>query len=94
MHSKQYFSGNCRSFRTTSQKLALENYVLAYNTTDKHHAEIWLTVGPIFFCVFFVPYLNRSHKDTMCPMGKRLDTTSYIDQNVSQACQHEIFKIR
>ena len=29
-----------RSFRTTSQKLVLENYVLAYHTADKDHAEI------------------------------------------------------
>ena len=30
----------CRSFRTTSKKLALENYVLAYHTAGKDQAEI------------------------------------------------------
>ena len=29
-----------RSFRATSEKLALENYVLAYHTADKDHADI------------------------------------------------------
>ena len=30
----------CRSFRTTSEKLAQENYVLAYHTADKDQAKI------------------------------------------------------
>ena len=34
--------------------------------------------------MFFVSYINRNHKDTRHPWGKRLDTTLYIDQNVGQ----------
>ena len=30
----------CRSFRTTSQKFALESFVLAYHTVDKDHTKI------------------------------------------------------
>ena len=29
-------------------------------------------------------YINPNHKDTTYPWGRRLDTTLYIDQNVSQ----------
>ena len=29
----------CRSFRTKSEELVLENYVLAYHTADKDHAK-------------------------------------------------------
>ena len=30
----------CRRFRTTSQKTALENYVLAYHTADKDNVKV------------------------------------------------------
>ena len=36
-----FFLEICRSFRTTSEKLALENYVLTYHTADMDYAEIW-----------------------------------------------------
>ena len=41
----KYISSNfvleiCRRFRTTSEKLALENHILAYHTADKYHANI------------------------------------------------------
>ena len=35
-----FFQEIWRSFRTTSEKLALENRVLAYHTVDKDHADI------------------------------------------------------
>ena len=35
-----FFLEICRSFRTTSQKLVLVNYVFEYHTADKDHAEI------------------------------------------------------
>ena len=35
-----FFLDICRSFKTTSEKLALENNVLAYHTVDKVHADI------------------------------------------------------
>ena len=37
---RNIFMETCRSFRTTSENLALENYVLAYHAADKNHAEI------------------------------------------------------
>ena len=49
-----FFLEICRSW-TTSKKLVLENYVLAYHTADKYQAEICL-------CVFFVSYVNGNHK--------------------------------
>ena len=36
-----FFLKICRSFRTTSKKLFLENYALAYHTADKDHAYIF-----------------------------------------------------
>ena len=30
----------CKSFRTKAKKLALKNYILAYHTANKNHAEI------------------------------------------------------
>ena len=36
-----FFLEICRSFKTTSEKLALENYVLAYHTANMDYAEIW-----------------------------------------------------
>ena len=60
MSFQQVFLEICRSFRTTSEKLALENYVLAYQTADKDHVDILHTVFPIFFCVcFFVLYKSK-----------------------------------
>ena len=47
----------------------------------------------LVFFVFFMSYVNRNHKDTAHPQGRRLDTILYIDQNVSQACQPEFLKI-
>ena len=38
-------------------------------------------------------YINRNHKETKHPSGKGLDTTLYVDQNASQACQAEYLKI-
>ena len=35
-----FFLEICGSFRTTAEKFALENYVLAYHTADKDHAKI------------------------------------------------------
>ena len=46
-----------------------------------------------FLCVFFVSYINQNHKATTHPWGRRLDTTLYIDQNVSQVCQPEFLEI-
>ena len=41
MYSQHFFFLEiCRSFRTTPKKLVLENYVLAYHTTDKNYAKI------------------------------------------------------
>ena len=42
--------------------------------------------------MFFVLYMNLNHKDTTKSLGERLDTTLYIDENVSQTCQPKIFK--
>ena len=50
-------------------------------------------LSSLVFCVFFVPYINRNHEDTTHPQGTSLDTTLYIDQNISQACQPEFLKI-
>ena len=50
-------------------------------------------VFPTFLCVFFVSYINQNHKATTHPWGRRLDTTLYIDQNVSQVCEPEFLKI-
>ena len=36
-----FFQEICRSFRTSSKKLVLENYVLVYHTADKDHANIF-----------------------------------------------------
>ena len=66
--------------------------VLAYHTTDKDHPVILYTVFPSFFFVF-VSYINRNHKDTTHTWGRWFDTTLYIDQNVTQACQPEFLKI-
>ena len=38
--SSNYFLEICRRFRTTSEKLAMENYVLAYHTANKDHNDI------------------------------------------------------
>ena len=46
-----------------------------------------------FSFLFFVPYVNRNHKDTTHPQGTRLDATFYIDQNVIQVCQPEFLMI-
>ena len=83
----------CTSFRTTCKKHPLENYILAYHTADKDHAEILQTVYSSFVCVFFVSYINRNHKDITHPQGRTLDTTLCIDQNVSQTCQPDFLKI-
>ena len=37
---KNFFLDVCRSFRITSEKLALENYALAYYTADKDNANV------------------------------------------------------
>ena len=46
-----FFPEMCRSFRATSEKLVLENYVLAYHTSNKDHAKIF---DVSFFFVLFV----------------------------------------
>ena len=38
--SRNFVLEICRRFRTTSEKLALENHILAYHTADKYHANI------------------------------------------------------
>ena len=35
-----FFLEICGRFRAVSEKIALENYVLAYHTANKDHAEI------------------------------------------------------
>ena len=40
MYSQQFFMEICGSFRTTSEKLAPENYALACNTAEKDQADI------------------------------------------------------
>ena len=40
-----YFLETCRRFSRTSEKLALENYVVAHHKADKDHAKIF----PSFF---------------------------------------------
>ena len=67
-------------------------YVLAYHTADKNHAEVCKPSSLDFF-VFFVFHKNWNDKDTTHPLGRRLDTTLDIYQNVSQACQPEFLKI-
>ena len=37
--SSIFFPGNLQKFRTSSEKFALENFVLAYHTADKDHAD-------------------------------------------------------
>ena len=55
----------CRRFRTTSEKLVLENYVLPYHTADEDHTKILCKLSSKdFLCVFFVSYTNQNHKDT------------------------------
>ena len=91
--SQKLFFGKCKSFRTTSKKLVLENSVLLYQTADKDHVEILQTVFPRFCFLFFVSYINQNHKNTTHSQGRGLDATLYIDQNVSQNCQLEFLKI-
>ena len=66
-------------------------YVLAY-TADKNHAEV-CKLSSLDFFVFFVFHINWNDKDTTHPLGRRLDATLDINQNVSQACQLEFLKI-
>ena len=68
-----FFLEISRSFRKTSKKLILENYVLAYHTANKY-AKILQTVL-VIFSLFFVSYIIRNHEYTMHPSGRRLDTT-------------------
>ena len=42
----------------------------------------------------FVSYINRNHKDTKHSWGRRLDTTLYIDQHVSQPVNLNFWKSR
>ena len=50
----------------------------------KRSCQDFINYLPQFSCVFFVSYINRNHKDKKHSCGRRLDTTLYIDQNVSQ----------
>ena len=54
--SSNFFLEICRSSRTTSSKLGLEDYVLAYHAVDKDHAKILQPVFSSFSCVFDVLY--------------------------------------
>ena len=47
-----FFLEACRNFRTTSEKLTLENYVLGYHTADEDLAEILSTVFASFLVYF------------------------------------------
>ena len=40
-----------KGFETTSKRLVLDNYVLAYHTADKDHAGILQTVSFSFVCI-------------------------------------------
>ena len=82
-----FFLEICRSW-TTSKKLVLENYVLAYHTADKDQAEILQD----FVCVFCVLCKWKS-QDKTHPQESRFDATLYIDQNVNQVCQPIVLKI-
>ena len=49
----------CRSFRTTFEKLALENFVVAYHTTDRI-TPMFCKLSSLVFCVFCVLYKSQS----------------------------------
>ena len=60
MYIQQFFLEIFRRFRRTSEKLAMENYVLAYHTANKDHNDILYTAFPSFFCFFFFLYKSKS----------------------------------
>ena len=53
-------------FRTTSEKLALENFVLAYHTTDGVTLMLCKLSSLVFLCVF-VSYINRNQRNRTDP---------------------------
>ena len=55
-----FFLEICRSFRTTSEKVALENFVLAYHTTDEITTTFCKLSSLVFLCIFCVLYKSKS----------------------------------
>ena len=55
-----FFQEICRSFRKTSQKFALENFALAYHTTDRITLILCKLFSLVFSCVFCVLYKSKS----------------------------------
>ena len=55
-----FFLEISRSFRKTSQKLAPENFVLAYHTTDRMTLTLCKLSSLVFSCVFCVLYKSKS----------------------------------
>ena len=47
----------------------------------------------LVFLYVFVTYINRNHKDTRDPLGRRMDTALNIYENASQVYQPEFLKI-
>ena len=89
-----FFLKICRSFRTTSKKLFLENYALAYHTADKDHAYILWIVFPIFFVCFVCLISIEIIKIKRIPMKEIGYNFIYsIDQKVSPACQPDFLKL-
>ena len=86
---------NCKcSIRTTSKKLFLENYALAYHTADKDHACILWIVFPIFFVCFVCLISIEIIKIKRIPMKEIGYNFIYsIDQKVSPACQPDFLKL-
>ena len=50
----------CRSFRTASEKPVVENFVLAYYTTDRIMPMFCKLSSLVFLCVFCVLYKSKS----------------------------------
>ena len=61
MYSQHFFLEICRSFRATSEKLALENFFLAYHTIQPIELRRFVTAFPSVFVVF-VLYKSKSYR--------------------------------
>ena len=55
-----FFLEICRSFRRTSEKLALENFIIAYHTNDRITPMFCKLSCLVFLCVFCVIYKSKS----------------------------------